>query len=141
MSDDKPKYVVSTNLEVPAGVHEFETDDLADKSPADDPIKRVIYIDDRVIALTEHNVIDESTVQLSFEKPKGFLHQKGQHVILDLRNPQEMELDLPYRWLQVESNGSDDHLSFQIKRDGSSFSKSCENIDIGETAVVYGPMA
>jgi hypothetical protein len=48
-SQNKPKAVVSTNLIVPEGVHNFESDDLADKSPKDDPIKRVIYIDDRVI--------------------------------------------------------------------------------------------
>ena len=48
-SQNKPKAVVSSNLIVPKGVHDFESDDLADKSAKDDPIKRVIYIDDRVI--------------------------------------------------------------------------------------------
>lgn len=45
----KPKAVVCTNLKVPAGVHEFETDDIAGKPPEADPIKRVIYMDDRVV--------------------------------------------------------------------------------------------
>lgn len=45
----KPKAVVCTNLKVPAGVHDFETDDIAGKPPEDDPIKRVIYMDDRVV--------------------------------------------------------------------------------------------
>ena len=49
MTDNKPKAVVSTNLIVPKGVHDFESDDLADKSPEDDPIKRVIYMDDSVV--------------------------------------------------------------------------------------------
>ena len=49
MSDDKPKYIVSTNLELPPGVHDFETEDTANKPPEDDPIKRVIYMDDRVV--------------------------------------------------------------------------------------------
>ena len=49
MTDNKPKAVVSTNLIVPKGVHDFESEDLADKNPADDPIKRVIYMDDSVI--------------------------------------------------------------------------------------------
>lgn len=43
------KAVVSTNLVLPKGVHDFEVDDLADKAPNADPIKRVIYIDERII--------------------------------------------------------------------------------------------
>jgi quercetin dioxygenase-like cupin family protein len=45
----KPKAVVSTNIELPAGVHDFETEDTATKAPEDDPIKRVIYMDDRIV--------------------------------------------------------------------------------------------
>jgi quercetin dioxygenase-like cupin family protein len=45
----KRKVVVSTNIELPAGVHDFETEDTATKAADDDPIKRVIYLDDRVI--------------------------------------------------------------------------------------------
>ena len=45
----KPKAVVCTNLELPKGVHDFETKDTATKAPETDPIKRVIYMDDRVV--------------------------------------------------------------------------------------------
>ena len=48
MTDSKQKAVVCTNLIVPKGVHDFESEDLADKNPADDPLKRVIYMDDSV---------------------------------------------------------------------------------------------
>jgi quercetin dioxygenase-like cupin family protein len=48
-SKTKPKAVVSTNIELPAGVHDFETEDTATKAPDDDPIMRVIYMDERVI--------------------------------------------------------------------------------------------
>ena len=48
-SKNEPKAVVSTNIELPAGVHDFETEDTAAKAPDDDPIKRVIYMDERVI--------------------------------------------------------------------------------------------
>ena len=99
-----------------------------------------VYADDRVVSLTQRKIIDDSTVELSFEKPAGFQHQQGQYAILNLKNPKVTELDLPYRWLPVVSNGEDDHLRFLIKQDDSSFSKSCERIDIGEKAVVYGPM-
>jgi hypothetical protein len=45
----KPRAVVCTNVELPAGVHNFETEDTANKEPDADPIKRVIYMDDRVV--------------------------------------------------------------------------------------------
>jgi quercetin dioxygenase-like cupin family protein len=45
----KSQAVVCTNLEVPKGVHEFETGDAEPKPPNDDPLRRVIYIDDRII--------------------------------------------------------------------------------------------
>ena len=45
----EPKAVYCTNVELPAGVHVFETDDTATKAPDTDPIKRVIYMDDRVV--------------------------------------------------------------------------------------------
>jgi hypothetical protein len=51
MADPKaePKAVVCTNLEVPAGVHDFEAGDTEATAPEADPLKRVIYIDNRVI--------------------------------------------------------------------------------------------
>jgi quercetin dioxygenase-like cupin family protein len=45
----KPKAVFCTNVELPAGVHDFETKDAAPKTSDADPIKRVIYMDDRVV--------------------------------------------------------------------------------------------
>ncbi len=104
------------------------------------PCDNELYDDGRVVALTARETIDDETVALSFEKPVGFEHQQGQYAILNLTEPKETELDLPYRWLPVVSNGQDEHLSFQIKQDGSSFSKSCEQLEIGEKAIVFGPM-
>ena len=45
----QPKAVYCTNVGLPKGVHEFETDDTATKGPNEDPIKRVIYMDDRIV--------------------------------------------------------------------------------------------
>ena len=45
----KPKAVVSSNVELPPGVHNFETEDTVTKAPDDDPIRRVIYMDDRIV--------------------------------------------------------------------------------------------
>ena len=55
-------------------------------------------------------------------------------------DPKVTELDLPYRWLPVVSSPEEDSIRFHIELDGSSFSKSCEGIDIGEEAVIFGPM-
>jgi hypothetical protein len=49
-SKDEPKAVVCTNVKLPANVHNFEAEGAASK-PADaaDPIKRIIYMDDRIV--------------------------------------------------------------------------------------------
>lgn len=55
-SENRPKVVICSNVELPPGVHDFETEDdgptTADGSKpgdASDPIKRIIYMDDRVV--------------------------------------------------------------------------------------------
>lgn len=52
MSDSKakPKAVISNNVQLPPGVHDFETGgDEPKTADAPDPIKRIIYMDDRVV--------------------------------------------------------------------------------------------
>ncbi len=98
------------------------------------------YVDHRIVSLLERKKIDDKTVELSFEKPAGFRQQKGQYAILNLLEPKVTELDLPYRWLPVLSNGEDNRLKFHIEQDGTSFSKSCDQLKAGEKALVFGPM-
>jgi hypothetical protein len=45
----EPKGVVCTNIELPPGVHNFETDDTKGQTPEADPMRRVIYMDGRVV--------------------------------------------------------------------------------------------
>jgi quercetin dioxygenase-like cupin family protein len=46
----KAKAVVCANVQLPPGVHNFETDDTGSKTTdATDPIKRIIYMDDRIV--------------------------------------------------------------------------------------------
>ncbi|MBT8223698.1 MAG: NAD(P)/FAD-dependent oxidoreductase, partial [Eudoraea sp.] len=99
-----------------------------------------MYRDDRIVKLKSSKKVDGDTVELTFEKPEGFENEKGQYAILNLKDPKVTELDLPYRWLTLASNGEDEELKFQIKKDGSSFSKSCEQIAIGDEAIVFGPV-
>lgn len=98
------------------------------------------YIDDRVVPLLERKKSDVKTLEMCFAKPAEFLHQKGQYAILNLINPKVTELDLPYRWLPVVSSPEEDRIRFHIELDGSSFSKSCGLIDIGDRALIFGPM-
>ncbi|MBT8182774.1 MAG: NAD(P)/FAD-dependent oxidoreductase, partial [Eudoraea sp.] len=98
------------------------------------------YRDDRIVKLKSSKKVDENTVELTFEKPDGFKNEKGQYAILNLKDPKVTEMDLPYRWLPLASNGEDEQLRFQIKKDDSSFSKSCEQIAKGDEAIVFGPM-
>ena len=50
MADPKAEHkaVICTNVKLPPGVHNFETDD-ATKKDTEDPIKRLIYMDDRIV--------------------------------------------------------------------------------------------
>ena len=98
------------------------------------------YVDDRVVQLMERKKIDDKTLELSFTKPTNFEYINGEHAILELISPKKTELDLPYRWLSIDSNEETKNLSFQIKMDKTSFSKSCKLIDIGDEAIVYGPL-
>jgi len=98
------------------------------------------YVDQRIVPLLERKKIDDKTLELSFEKPAGFKHQKGQHAILNIMEPKITELDLPYRWLPIVSSTEEDIMRFSIELDGSSFSKSCGLIDIGDEAIIFGPI-
>lgn len=97
------------------------------------------YIDNRVVELKDSKSIDDNTLELSFTKPTGYNNQSDSHAILNLLNPKETELDLPYRWLSVHQNTDSNSIKFTVKLDDSSFSNSCEKINVGEEAVVYGP--
>ena len=97
------------------------------------------YVDERIVKLTERKEIDKSTIELSFEKPKGFQYHNGQYTILNLIDPKVTELDLPYRWLQIASAPEESILRFHIELNESSFPKSCQLLNVGDEALVFGP--
>jgi len=99
------------------------------------------YVDDRVVKLVERKAIDDKTLELTFTQPTGFDQLNCEHAILEIINPKESSLDVPYRWLPTDNTDDHQRLKFEIKKDKSSFSKSCELIDIDDEAIVYGPMA
>ena len=97
------------------------------------------FIDQRVVPLLERKQIDEGMLELSFARPADAQPQKGAYACLNLTDPKVTELDLPYRWLPIASSREEDSIRFHIARDGTSFAKSCELIDKGEEATIYGP--
>ncbi len=98
------------------------------------------YTDDRIVKLTERKETGGNAIELSFEKPAKFEHQKGQYVILRLITPKVTELDVPYRWLPLDSTSDELDLKFRITLENNSFSKSCELLEIGDEAIIFGPM-
>jgi all-trans-retinol 13,14-reductase len=98
------------------------------------------YTNDRVVKLKDRKETAENTLELSFEKPSGFEHKKGQYSILRLMEPKVMELDLPYRWLPIASTSEETDLKFEVTLANNSFSKSCELLEIGEEALIFGPV-
>ena len=97
------------------------------------------FVDRRIVSLLERKPIDDDTLELRFEKPANVRPQNGAYACLNLMSPKVTELDLTYRWLPIASSPEEDSLRFKIARDGSSFAKSCELIDQGEEATIYGP--
>ena len=98
------------------------------------------YADERIVKLVERKEIDQKTIELSFKKPEGFQHQKGQYAILNLMEPKVTELDLPYRWLHIASAPEEPSLRFHIKLNNNSFSKSCQLLNLSDKALVFGPV-
>jgi hypothetical protein len=99
------------------------------------------YVDERIVKLVERKEIDKSTIELSFEMPEGFQHHIGQYAIHNLMEPKVTELDLPYRWLPIASTPEESVLRFHIELNNSSFNRSCQLLNIGDKALVFGPMA
>lgn len=98
------------------------------------------YSDERMVKLTESKKIDGNTIELSFKKPHGFEHKKGQYAVLRLAAPKVTVLDLPYRWLPITSTAEEADLKFRIKLENNSFSESCKLMRIGDEAIIFGPM-
>tara|TARA_R110002096_G_C14661942_1_gene728529 strand:+ start:60891 stop:62726 length:1836 start_codon:yes stop_codon:yes gene_type:complete len=96
--------------------------------------------DERIVSLLGRKEIDANTIELSFEKPASFNHQSGKHSILELIDPKVTELDLPYRWLKIASPPDEPILRFSIPADNSSFDKSCNLMNVGDKAIIFGPM-
>lgn len=98
------------------------------------------FLDDqRIVKLIDKQIIAEKTLEIAFEKPKNFKHQIGQYVILRLNHPKYTHLDMPFRSLSIVSHPSETTLRFAMRISESSFKKSCAEMNISETATLFGP--
>lgn len=96
--------------------------------------------DERNVKLLEKNFIADNTIELVFEKPKGFHFNSGQYVVLSLNNPKTNYIDLPLRSLSIISHPDESILRFAMRHSESSFNKSCYQMRTGDTVTIYGPM-
>ena len=97
------------------------------------------FNDQRTVRLIGKKEIADSSLELTFEKPKDFVFQPGQYVYLSLKDPAYMEMDVPVRPLSIASHPDTDYLSFIMRKSKSSFKQSCEALQTGDKATIYGP--
>lgn len=99
----------------------------------------IVFNDQRIVRLLSKKEIADSSLELTFEKPEDFEFQPGQYVYLSLNDPAHTEMDVPVRPLSIASHPDADCLSFIMRKSKSSFKQSCEALQTGERATIYGP--
>jgi ferredoxin-NADP reductase len=97
------------------------------------------FTDPRVVKLLKRELIARNTMELTFEKPEGFVFDPGQYAILSLNLPAFTDLDMPFRSLSMATHPGEKVLKFLMRRGESSFKRSCEALKDGDKVTVYGP--
>ena len=98
------------------------------------------FKDKRVVKLVGKTKIDERTLELSFKKPNNFQYRRDEYAVVKLLDPKVTELDVEYRWLPFVSDMEEDTIRFKTRVDNSSFAESCDQLEIDDEAIVFGPM-
>jgi all-trans-retinol 13,14-reductase len=98
------------------------------------------YSDQREVKLLQKMNLSTATLELTFQKPPEFNFEPGQYAFVSLSNPTYKTLDMPLRPLSIVSHPSEDHLRFVMRSSSSSFKKSCEALQAGDLATIYGPI-
>ena len=96
--------------------------------------------DDRSVKLLKKHIVADNTLEMVFQKPRGFHFSPGQYVVLSLNNPKTTNIDLPLRSLSITSHPDENVLRFAMRLSESSFSKSCSQMEIEDTVTIYGPI-
>jgi all-trans-retinol 13,14-reductase len=95
--------------------------------------------DERRVKLVKKEWIAHETMELTFEKPAGFIFQPGQYAIVSLAAPAFKDLDMPFRSLSIASHPEEQFLRFAMRTGTSSFKRSCEALEPGDEATIFGP--
>jgi all-trans-retinol 13,14-reductase len=96
--------------------------------------------DERIVHLVEKREIAKDTIELTFEKPPGFVYKAGQYAVLELMNPKYQELDMPIRPLSMASHPDEEVVRFTMRLSDSSFKKSVYTLELGGKCRLFGPM-
>ena len=97
------------------------------------------FHDPRAMKLKAKKSIDENKMELIFDKPADLEFRSDQYVVFRLPHSIGMKLDLPYRWWPVKSS-SESEVKFEAKLKENAFSEECKTMEIGEEALIFGPM-
>ncbi len=95
--------------------------------------------DNRIVKLVDKKLIANNTLELTFEKPQGFIHKAGQYAVVSLNDARIAEIDLPFRSLSIVSHPDENVLRFAMRISKSGFKQACTSMQLGEEATIYGP--
>ncbi len=93
------------------------------------PGKQVIGYD---VALRGKKEIAERTFEFTFEKPKDFHFQAGQHVRMTLIDPSETDEKGNRRFLTLACTPQDQDLVVAMRMTGTAFKRTLEQMEVGE---------
>ncbi len=98
------------------------------------------YSDPRVVKLLQKKKITAHTLELTFQKPDGLMFEPGQYAFVSLQNPAYTHSDIPVRPFSIASHPLEENLRFVMRSSDSSFKRSCEALQPGDFATIYGPV-
>jgi len=96
--------------------------------------------DSRIVKLISKKEIAKKTIEINLEKPKDFRYTAGQYSVLEILNPKEQKLDMPFRSLSMVSHPNESTLKFSMRLSESNFKKNINNVKVGDQFRVFGPM-
>ncbi len=97
------------------------------------PSKQIIGYE---VAFKGKAQIAEGTMAFTFEKPKDFHFQAGQHVRMTLLNPAETDSKGNRRFLTIASTPQEKDLVVAMRMTGTAFKRSLDTMKVGEKVLV-----
>jgi len=92
------------------------------------------------IKLQDRQIIAKNTMNLIFIRPKDFNYEAGQYVSLALPNLVDQYPRVNTRLMSLASAPSEKYLMFSMRLSDSAFKRSLQDMVIGETIEMRGPV-